>query len=201
MKGLFFITILFSLLVSASFSWAEIDLDKEVLIIPDTHDVNPYVWNVTREPRGYKVSLTKDDQGQFSIELKKESSTNIGNPHVFITDEDLHNFVHLQPVSKGEGRYSFNFKAPKTGKYRFEIVFKTDSKWADIRKELTLNSEEGQKEPPVKPGDEDYGVKIKLYPKKLYAEHVSTFLYEISYKGNPLVGLEKMDGADMQLAT
>ena len=70
----------------------------------------------------------------------------------------------------------------------------------DLFRDVKLKASVGKKEPVTKPGDEDYSVRIKLYPKKLCAEHVSTFLYEISYKGKPLKDLEKMNGFDMIVA-
>lgn len=182
-----------------------LDLDKEVLIIPDTHNEKPYVWNVMKNPRGYELTLESGApvdglDTQFLLEVKRESPIKIEELHVFITDSDLHTFSHVRPVKDGEGKYLFKFHAPATDKYRFEVVFRTDRGWVDLRKDIKLTKAPGVAESPSKPGDEDYGVKIKLYPKKIYADHVGTFLYEISYKGKPLNSIEKIEGVDMQVA-
>ena len=132
------------------------------------------------------ATLRQSSNDRFSFEVKRESSVKMDDMHVFITDEDLHTFAHVRPVINSVGKYLFNFAAPATGKYRFEVVFKTDAGWVNLRKDIRLKKAAGKAESASKPGDEDYGVKIKLYPKKIYADHVGTFLYEISYKGEPL---------------
>jgi hypothetical protein len=200
-----FVGIIFIVLGAVTTAGADLDLDKEVLVIPDTHNEKPYIWNVMRNPRGYELVMEYGGPAsglndKFSFEVKRESSIKIGEMHVFITDEDLHTFVHILPVNNSEGKYLFNFDAPATGKYRFEVVFRTDTGWVNLRQDIRLKKASGKAEPASKPGDEDYGVKIKLYPKKIYADHVGTFLYEISYKGKPLKDIEKMDGSDIQVA-
>jgi len=196
---------MFPLVVFASPSWADLDLDKEVLVIPDTHNEKPYIWNVVRNPRGYELVMEYGDPAvgpsdQFSFEVKGESAAKMDDMQVFITDADVHAFAHVRPVINSDGKYLFNFHAPTTGKYRFEVVFKADTGWVNLRKDMKLKKAAGKAEPVSKPGDEDYDVKIKLYPKKIYADHVGTFLYEISYKGKPLKDIEKIDGFDMQVA-
>lgn len=206
MKGMvisIFLMTVFALPISV---WGALDLDKEVLIIPDTHNEKPYIWNVMRSPRGYELALEYGGPAtglndQLSLEVKSESPTKMEDVHVFITDKDLHTFVHVRPIKKGEGKYSFKFDAPTTSKYRFEIVFKTDTEWVNLRKDVKLMKVPRNAEPASKPGDEDYSVKIKLYPKKIYADHVGTLLYEISYKGKPLNDIQKVEGVDMQVAT
>ncbi len=200
-----FAGIIFIVLGLTATAGADLDLDKEVLIIPDTHNEKPYIWHVVRNPGGYELVMeyggpTAGLNDQFSFEVKRESSVKIDDMNVFITDEDLHTFAHVRPVTNGAGKYLFNFAAPATGKYRFEVVFRTDTGWVNLRKDIRLQKADGRAEPASKPGDENYDVKVKLYPKKIYADHVGTFLYEISYKGKPLKDIEKMDGADIQVA-
>ncbi|MFI5294307.1 MAG: hypothetical protein ACHQ0Y_04710 [Thermodesulfovibrionales bacterium] len=200
-----FAGIIFIVLGVAATAGADLDLDKEVLVIPDTHNEKPYIWNVVRNPRGYELVMEYGGPAtglndQFSFEVKRESSAKMDDMQVFITDEDLHTFAHVRPVISGAGKYSFNFAAPDAGKYRFEMVFRTDASWVNLRQDIRLKKAAGKVEPALKPGDEDYDVKVKLYPKKIYADHVGTFLYEISYKGKPLKDIEKIDGSDMQVA-
>ncbi len=181
----------------------ELDLDKEVLNIPDTHNEKPYIWNVTRNPRGYDLILehggTAGINDQFSLEVKKESPVKVKDMHIFITDMDLHTFAHVKPLNNG-GKYLFKFAAPANGKYRIEVVFRTDSGWVNLTKDIKLMKAAGRTESESKPGDEDYNVKIRFYPKKIYADHVGTLLYEISYKGKPLNDIQKIGGSDMQVA-
>lgn len=206
MKGKLISILLMTAFALPLSAWGALDLDKEVLIIPDTHNEKPYSWNVMRNPREYELALEYGGPAaglndQFSLVVKRESSVKMEDMHVFITDGDLHAFVHVRPVDKGGGKYSFKFDAPATGKYRFEVVFRVDTGWVDLRKDIKLIKAPGNTEPASKPGDEDYGVKIKLYPRKIYADHVGTFLYEISYRGKPVNDIEKIGGVDMQLAS
>lgn len=205
MKKLVVFLILLLLLLLPGSSQAELDLDQEVIIIPDTHNDKPYVWDVQRNPREYKLVMdhiapTVGTDSSFLFEIKSNSSVEINNMHVFITDEDLHTFAHVRPLKNAEGKYSFNFASPATGKFRFEIVFKAEGRWVNISKDIKLKGTTVQREAGVKHGDEDYAVKVKLYPKSFYAEHAGTFLYELSYKGEKLKDIEKMDGFDMQIA-
>jgi len=119
--------------------------------------------------------------------------------HVFITDEDLHFYEHIRAVRDSGGKYTFKFTPPDTGKYRLEIVFETAGGWMDFRKDIKIK-EGVRTRDSKKTGDEGYQIKLKLIPGKAYAEHVVTFLYEITYKGKPLKGIEKMEGSDMHVA-
>jgi len=49
--------------------------------------------------------------------------------------------------------------------------------------------------------DKDYSVNVKLIPEKVYAEHVVTLIYEISRNGVPVNYPDKIDGADVLLAS
>ncbi len=198
MKRLFFIALFLSFIASASFSWAELDLDKELLSIPDTHNEKPYIWKVRRNPREFDLAIEETTHGKFKLGVMP--STNIENMHIFITDDDLHAYEHIRPVKKGDGSYAFEFEPKSKGKYRFEVVFKTEAGWVDIGKQMKLIAGSTISQEP-KPGDEDYAIRVKTFPKRAYADHVTTFLFEISYKGQPLKGLDKIDGFDMQLAS
>ena len=197
--------VLLFLLSLPRFSLADIDLDQEVLIIPDTHNAKPYLWNVERDPAGYELLLEHHDSAVaganagFTFTVKTPPGETIKEMHVFITDSDLHTYQHVRPVND-KGVYRFSYDAPWAGRYRFEIVFMTAHGWINLRRDVSMKGGGQHIVPGKDPGDEDYAVKITLYPKKIYAEHVGTFLYEIKYKGNPLRDREKIDGFDMLLA-
>lgn len=197
MTGLLFLMLI-------PYAYAELDLDKEVIAIPDTHSEKPYIWNVSINPREYelimdtgKVTAGKKHDFRFSV-LSKEGEAII-SPHVFITDDDLHEYAHVLPEKAG-GAWLFSYQAPKAGRYRFEIVFRSSKGWVDLRKDIKISGDGKTSEPVKIQGEEDYQIKVRLIPKKAYAEHVVTLLYDISYKGAPLDGIEKVDGFDMHVA-
>ncbi|MBI5211761.1 MAG: hypothetical protein HY957_00115 [Nitrospirae bacterium] len=197
--------LLLSLLLAAAPSHAQLDLEKEVLIIPDTHNEKPYIWKVLRNPKDYELNLQYDDtaagtETTFSMDIRSKGTAKIDDLHVFIADEDLHIYRHLRPVISGNGKYTFGFNVPQAGKYRFEAVFKTQDGWINISRDIKIKGDKKTSEPETKAGDEDYSVKVKLIPKRIYSEHVVTIVYGIMYKGIPLKGLEKIDGFDMQVA-
>lgn len=184
-------------------AYAELDLEQEVLIIPDTHNEKPYIWNVARNPRGYELIMEFGDQTattdrRFSFEVRKDPAEKILEMHVFLTDSDLHFFRHIRPLHT-DGRYNFSLGVSKTDTFRFEIVFKTDRGWVNLKKDLRLKG--GGKEPDDSERDKGYSAKVKLIPKKVYAEHVVTFLFDLAYNGAPIRDIEKVDGFDMQLAS
>lgn len=198
--------LLFFLLLAAASSHAQLDLEKEVLIIPDTHNEKPYIWKVLRNPKDYELAIQYDDaaagkESTFTMDIRSKEISKIDELRVFIADEDLHIYRHMRPVKSADGKYIFNFKAPQAGKYRVETVFKTQEGWVNLSREIKIKGDKKRSEPETKPGDEDYSVKAKLIPKRIYTEHVVTILYEIMYKGAPLKGLEKIDGFDMHVAS
>ena len=195
-----------SLLLAAAPSHAQLDLENEVLIIPDTHNEKPYIWKVLRNPKDYEFTLQYDDTAAgtetiFSLDIRSKGISKIADLHVFIADKDLHIYRHMRPVISGDGKYIFNFKAPQSGRYRFEVVFKAQEGWINLSKDVKIKGDKKSSEPEAKAGDENYSVKVKLIPKRIYSEHVVTIVYEIMYKGAPLKGLEKIDGFDMQVAS
>ena len=193
---------LFAWLLPSS-AHADLDLDQQVRVIPDTHDVKPYIWQVRQEPQGYELvightkSAGKPDG--FLVGIKTSSGELPERMHVFVTDEDLHVYSHVRPMRDEDGHYLFNFIPPSAGNYRFEIVFRTEKGWINLRKDISLEKSD-LKATDTRPGEEDYDVKVNLYPKKIYADHVVTFLYQIRYKDTPLIDLEKIEEADMQVA-
>jgi len=189
-------------IIAPSLPYAQLDLEQEVLMISDTHDAEPYKWKKAWLTWGYDVRLGygtliagKDLEFTFSINAK----TTINDVHVFITDKDLNVFKHLRPDSEN-GKYKFIFNAPSQGEYRLEFVFKTDKDdWVNLNKNVSVK--EGVKREVHSELDRNYSVNVKLFPDKVYAEHVVTLLYEISYDGAPVKYPEKMDGVDILLAS
>ena len=202
MKTIVFVIILFVCALPL-LSWADLDLDQEVLVIPDTHNEKPYIWHVRQDPQGYDLvfehTRPAGQPDQFLFAITGEAAKVPEDMHVFITDDDLQTYTHIRPVKQSDGRYAFSFAPPAAARYRFEIVFQIDGGWIDMRKDVSLEKA-AVNAGGASPGDEDYGVKVKLYPRKIYADHVGTFLYQLSYKGRPLKDIEKMQGADMQVA-
>ncbi len=199
----FFVTGLLFLLL-APCAYAELDLDKEVIAIPDTHNEKPYIWSVRINPKGYDLifetgNLLAGKKHDFRFSVSSKEGGEISSPQVFITDDDLHTYAHIVP-EKADNAYFFSYQAPKAGKYRIEIVFQSPKGWVNLRKDIRISGDGKAAEPLRVTGDEDYQIKIKLIPKKAYAEHVVTLLYEISYKGAPLNDIEKVNGFDMQVA-
>ena len=203
MKTIVFVILLFAC-VLPSLAQADLDLDQEVLVIPDTHNAKPYIWHVRQDPQGcelvFKHMRPAGQANQFLVGITDGSGEVIGEMHVFITDDDLQTYTHVRPAKDSDGRYSFNFAPPAAGMYRFEIVFRTDKGWVNLRKDVTLEKS-AVKETDTSPGDEDYDAKVKFYPRKIYVDHVGTFLYQLSYRDKPLADIEKIDGADMQVGT
>lgn len=194
--------ILFLILGPVAAVNAQLDLDQEVLVIPDTHNEKPYIWHVERNPRGYELVLPDSqvkagEERSYVFKILYPPGAPPGDVHVFITDEGLHAYAHRKAARTGDD-YHFRYKAPGPGKYRLEVVFETGKRWVNLRKDIKIGGHASGTAAGELPGEEDYEVKIKLIPKKAYAEHVVTFLYEILYKGKPIRGLEKMDGFDMQ---
>jgi len=185
-------------------SFAELDLDKAVLTIPKTHDVKPYIWHVLTNPRDYTLSLDHSraiagTDTHFKLTVKSGSGADINDIHVFITDKGLDTYKHLRPTRDASGIFTFNYNAPCRGEYRIETVFKSPGGWVDMSRDIEFSGVDGKHEEAEK--DEGYSVKIKRYPKDIYAEHVGTLLFQLFYKGEPIRDLQKIDGAYMQVAS
>jgi hypothetical protein len=195
--------LLLILFVLAPPAFGQLDLEQELLIIPDTHNEKPYIWHVQVNPRGYELvlpdgPLKAGEDEPYIFRILSPTGMPEGDVHVFITDDDLHVYAHRKAARTGDD-YRFTYQAPGPGKYRLEVVFKTPQGWTNLRKNIKIGGHAAPAADKI-PGDEDYQVKIKLIPKKAYAEHVVTLLYEIHYKGAPVSDLEKMEGFDMQVA-
>lgn len=199
-------SLLFFAIFFTSSAYGELDLDQEVIIIPDTHNAKPYIWNVSRNPKDYELRLEYDgaeekNDIQVKFSIVSESELRADDLHVFVTDEDIRFYRHIRPVLGNEGKYAFSLDAPLPGKYRVEVVFKKGEQWINLRKDIKIKGMRKSGIGDSKAGDEDYNVKVKFIPKKAYSEHVVTALFELRYKGMPLRGLEKIEGFDMQVAS
>jgi len=194
-----------------SLLFAQLDLEQDVLVIPDTHDAEPYKWKKSGSTRGYDLrmeygTLIAGNDSEFTFSIKTKVPKTISDVHVFITDNGLNVFRHLRPES-GNGKHRFVFNVPSHGKYRFEFVFKSaEDGWINLRKDISIKESVKQDPsliPPLPKGDEEgiYSVNVKLFPEKVYAEHVVTFLYEISHNGVPVEYPEKTDGVDILITS
>lgn len=199
-SGLFFLL----LFVPVSYARAELDLEQEVVVIPDTHNEKPYIWNVKVNPAGYDLimetgAITAGKEHEYAFSISSKKADNVENVHAFIADHDLHIYAHLRP-SRTNGIYRFSYTAPQAGKYRLEVVFMASEGWVNLRKDFKIARGGSAMEAGKVPGDEDYRVTVRLFPKRIYSGHVVTIIYDISYKGKPLEELEKLEGFDMQVA-
>ncbi|MFO0752053.1 MAG: hypothetical protein U0411_01840 [Thermodesulfovibrionales bacterium] len=203
MKTIAWVTALLMLFLPVAPLRAELDLEQEVLIIPDTHNEKPYIWDVTVNPKGYTLhmepgKIAAGTETVFRFSIASKSTDTADDMHVFIADHDLNTFQHLRPVREYDG-YVFPYTASRPGLYRLEVVFRTPKGWVNLRKDINASGE-GSAEEEKKTGDADYRIEVELIPKKIYADHVGTLLFTFSHKGAPLKGLEKIEGADMQVA-
>jgi len=73
------------------------------------------------------------------------------------------------------------------------------SGWINLSENISIK--EGVEREILPEADKGYSVNVKLFPDKVYADHVVTFLYEISYNGAPVKYPEKMEGADILLSS
>jgi len=187
-----------------SLLFAQLDLEQEVLVIPDTHDAEPYKWKKSWNIRDYDLrmeygTLIAGNDSEFIFSIKTKTPKTINDVNVFITDKGLNVFKHLRPESE-KGKYKFIFSAPSQGKYRLEFVFKTvEDGWINMSENISIK--EGVRKEIFFEQDKTYSVNVKLFPEKVYAEHVVTLLYEINYNGTPVKYPEKMEGVDILLAS
>jgi len=69
------LAIFLMLFVPVSPSFGQLDLEQEVLIIPDTHDAKPYIWDVMRNPRGFHLVMDKStNEEHHAFQEQKEVS-------------------------------------------------------------------------------------------------------------------------------
>jgi hypothetical protein len=202
-KFTFLFVLVFAFLAAPAF--AELDLEQEVLLIPDTHDNKPYIWQVRRNPRDYELDIVheKSPAGEnvnFTMNIFSKKGKKAEDVHLFITDRDLQTYEHIIPSPDGDGRYLFSYSPPFDDKYRFEVAFQTTEGWITLKKDIKLKAT-AKSFRQTRPGDRDYQITVKLIPARVYSEHVVTLLYEIRYKHQPVEDLQKIDGFDMQVGS
>jgi hypothetical protein len=88
-------------------AFSELDLEQEVLIIPDTHNEKPYIWHVATNPRGYELILSENrgkagEEQTFGFRIVSPSGNRPDSVHVFITDDDLHAYIHRKGERTGD---------------------------------------------------------------------------------------------------
>lgn len=193
------------LLLAAPFAaLAELDFGREVLGIPDTHNEKPYIWQVQVNPKEYELLMEHGqplagEPADFRFSVTAKSGEAVRDVRIFITDKELHSYKYIRPEFSN-GQYAFTYTAPWAGTYRIEVVFATGTGWVNLRKDVKVKGRRADRNALEHENDKGYGVKVKLIPKTVYAEHVVTVLYEVSYNGVPVKGLEKIEGTDLQAA-
>lgn len=192
------------LLAAPCAAQAELDFAQEVLVIPDTHNEKPYIWQARVNPKEYGLLLEHGqplagEPADIGFSIIAKSGETIRDTHVFVTDKELHSYKHIRPEFTN-GLHKFTYTPPWAGTYRIEVVFAAGTGWVNLRKDVKVKGRRADRNALEHENDTGYGVKVKLIPKTVYAEHVVTVLYEVSYNGVPVKGLEKIDGADMQAA-
>ncbi|RJQ17702.1 MAG: hypothetical protein C4560_08310 [Nitrospiraceae bacterium] len=191
-------------LVTLDPSYAQLDLEQEVISVPDTHDTQQYIWNAVINPSGYKLSTRfgappagENAEFSFSIVPPEGETFDEKSVHVFITDMDMQVYEHVRPERSGSGMYHFTFSPPLAGRYRVEVIFRTEYGWADMVDDFRTKG--GKAQDRMETGE--YDVQVRMVPEKAYTGHVATFLYEIRKNGTPVSDLDKIDGLDMQVAS
>jgi hypothetical protein len=195
----------FLLFISVVPAGAQLDFNQEVIIIPAEHDIQPYKWRTSLNPWIYKPSLKYDKKAvagndiEFVFTVQSTTGENLSDMHVFITDTGLNTYRHVMPPFR-ESQCKFIFKPLRAGKYRFEIVFRAAGEWVQFSKKVKIKGKKQEKISDESLADSGYTVKIKTIPETIYADHVATFIYEISYNDEPIRAVEKINGLDMQVA-
>lgn len=193
------------MLLPASVCLAGLDLDQEVIHIPDTHESEKYRWQVARNPAGYGFELASEAAGPsggrlFTMTLGVPPGVRVEKAHVFITDRDLKTMEHFRAERSGDGSYRFRFNPPVSGAYHVETVLQARDGWVNLSKTVNLPAGPVEAADGAKQSAMEYRVRQQHFPPKIYAEHVVTFLYEITLNGRPVTDIEKIDGLDMQVA-
>jgi hypothetical protein len=184
---------------------AQLDFEQEVIVIPEMHEVEPYIWRTSMNPWAYRLSLQYDKRAvagndiDFTFQIRSKTGESLSDMHVFITDKRLTTYRHVRPVLS-DGQYRMTYNPPWAGKYRFEIVFRAADEWIRLSKNVKIKGSNKEKMPDERLTDAGYSVKIIPIPEQIYADHVTTFIYEFRYNGEPLTGIEKLNGVDMQAA-
>lgn len=189
-----------------SLLFAQLDLEQEVISIPDTHAAQQYMWKAIINPSGYNLSTQfgkpaagENAEFSFAILPPEGESFDKKSVHIFITDTDLQEYEHIRPEGTGSGKYHFTFHPPRAGRYRVEIIFRTEYGWADMIGDFRAKGGKTKEDKTEKSGE--YSVQVQMIPEKAFSGHVVTFVYEIKRNGEPVSNLEKVDGFDLQVAS
>ncbi len=206
MRNKIILFILLSLWLFNASALAQLDLEQDVIVIPDTHEVEKYRRKVIVKPDDIDFTLTPENMvasvdTEFRLFLQSKKDEKIGKVHIFVTNETLNQFNHIYPEKKGDDTYRFLYYAPMAGKYRLEIIFESERGWINLKKDIVIS--EAKDNPDIAKREKDvdlYHVKVESHPQKVYSEHVVTFVYDLSYNGAPIEEIERIGDATMHLA-
>ena len=178
----------------------ELDFDKEVLHIPETHETDAYIRDVPTNPDDYRLQLKKEPQpAEFSLLVSHTDEATIDEVHVFVTDADFEHFSHIFARKKEAGRYGFAFDPPEKDEYRFEMMLKTTAGWVKSGETMDLEAAPGQPASEIKDRS-GYEVIIRKFPPRIYVDHVATLVFEIIYNDTLVTDLEPIHGSEIHLA-
>ncbi len=190
------------LLFVSSPAFGFLDLEQEVLHIPDTHETNNYVRSLRHNPEGYDATINGKAAGgavEITLGLVLPPGERADDLRIFVTDRKADRFYPAEPVSAGEAGYRFTMSPPRAGSYRFEVLFRTPEGWVRLSRNVKLPAASGGG-PEASDPDAGYQVYAKTFPRRVYADHVATFLYEVFYEGTPVTDLEPVGGHDLVVA-
>lgn len=171
------------------------DLTAETIELPDTHaDKSEYIWKVKRNPDGYGFELESEkgekNSGKYALQTAVPDGVDIDSMILFFADTDLDRAGVLFP-EKTADRYVVDIPA-LDGEYKFELVMQTSEGVVNLSEEKSFEASGAL--PPVNTQS-----MLELEPKKLYAEHIASFIFHLKAGGKPVYDLEKMQGHDMLL--
>lgn len=199
--------VLSALLLNSSTVSAFLDFDQEVLHIPATHESKKYTWQVRENPQGFNAifemngTVDENTPGHpgHLVKLAFPPDETVEEVHMFIVDKKFKFFTHILPDKKKDNVYAFDPEITRKGKYRIETILKMKNDWVRLNQNInfapkTIKTENTEKE------SQGYTIKVKKIPGKVYADHVVTFVFEITLDGKPMTGLEKTGGSEIHLA-
>jgi len=179
---------------------ADLDFGQAVIHIPDTHDAAPYVWQVKKEPPGYRAEIARGPEpGAYLLTVSPAPGQDSPPPDLFLTDNRLASFSHPALNRRADGGYLFTAVLRAGQEYLAEIVFRDGADWINLRRKFTAAAAAAPDAGAEKAGA-GYEVRIKQFPEKIYAKHAATFVFEVLQDGRPLADLEPVEGALLRLA-
>lgn len=178
---------------------SDLDFGQAVIQVPDMHDSAPYIWQVRKNPSGYRAEIISGpSQGTYLLTVKPAPAPGEARIDLFLTDKRLQGFHHPPLKRRNDGDYLFSAPLRKGEAYQAEIVFKDGSGWVNLSRKFTATP--GALVDKGDEGQAGYEVRIKQFPDKAYAKHTVTFVFEVLRDGRPVDDLEPVDGAMIRIA-